>query len=1036
MKSSLLVSRIVRAVETDGGVGDGASLADAYAEAVRAVNRRLEGVQAALDAKQGSDAVRLLEDEPRLLDEAGTLDFFQLPEWQDLCSRSGWAVPERVDQALLERVLEVAGSAAMVEPALKMYRRAMRTHDEALTLQSLRSLAASDKSADWAKELRQAESAAQRRILEAFRKAKSAGDDAGMAQAAESLLDAKWSAPPEENLLREPLAFRREKDEARKKKEQAEDLDLLKKLSDDWKRERAESLLRHLDALALSGLPVPAEHEAAVVEVRARCEKEAAEAEAEARWRATVEQLHIAVAQGDPDEIRSVLASPEFLDRPPDEELQTRAEMAVAQAEDARRRKARLLVSCLVLVLLGVLLLAGKVYTQKQFDARCAAESSRLAQLAAAPRAHETLKNALEKLESEEPKVRRDPRIRTFETKLAEIETARNARLAEATGLFERLDAEQASDWPGDEEENRSTIEKLRGLLLPEDDELAKKLASCELSFQRTYSARHANSRTLAERELEPLVSDVEKATANCRTEFPSAVRLATVAECRKRADSWRTAYSDEAPALVPKLDAALAELDAAAKRMDEAAQATNELATAKDFESFLHARESLSSGFTDYRGVGTMGELSVSVDLFRRMMEGGLPGQRQHETDGGESAEAAWKEVKDVVDSFRGDNYWYSSYGVCDQKKVYAYYPGRPQISKEKTPIGTWNWKVQGNGLLNVINLQIENSITITLQSSETLDSKLTEVSSELRVAIDYFNNHYGDQEEFCRELYSRLKLLLKAAKGDSYPVESVDLGMERTRTGATRKFRPKSYLEQELSDSVFLKPGRFPAYARVQIMEQYIQWLETLGAFPESPPGPGNWRGRLADLAAIITIDEVENGLVWTCLADRRVLSRNKQCAEFLNKLPDDLFDQIQNARKFNEKLKEVSNWKAAFAGSFAFRPEKPDVLVPAILPEVAVDHPLYVLRKEGGNTLLRKALVPSRKNPGSWALAPGAKEIVKQGDPLFEVRRDGKASDPELDVAALLKNAPKGSERLFSKTSFWIELPEKKSEKPEAK
>ena len=103
---------------------------------------------------------------------------------------------------------------------------------------------------------------------------------------------------------------------------------------------------------------------------------------------------------------------------------------------------------------------------------------------------------------------------------------------------------------------------------------------------------------------------------------------------------------------------------------------------------------------------------------------------------------------------------------------------------------------------------------------------------------------------------------------------------------------------------------------------------------------------------------------------------------------------------------------------------------------LPDVSVDHPLYVLRKEGGNTLLRKALVPSKKNPGSWALASGAKELVRQGEPLFEVCRDGRAFDPEPVVAGFLKNAPKGRERLFSRTSFWIELPEKKDEKPEAK
>lgn len=1036
MKSAVIVSRIIRAVETDGGVGDGAALADAYAEAVRAVNRRLEGVQAAFDAKQGSDAVRLLEAEPRLLDEAGTLDFFQLPEWQELCSRSGWSVPERVDQALLERVLEVAGSAAMVEPALKMYRRAMRTHDEELTLQSLRSLAASDKSSDWGKELRQVEGVVQRKILDAFRKAKAANDEAGMMQATEALLDGKWSAPPEETLLREPTAFRREKDEARKKKEQAEDLDLLKKLSADWKRERAESLLHHLDALALAGLAIPAESEDAVAAVRERCEKEAAEAEAEARWRAAVEQLHVAVAQGDPDEIRSVLASPEFLDRPPDEELQTRAEMTVAQAEDAHRRKVRLLVSCLVLVLLGVLLLAGKVYAQKQFDARCAAESARLAQLAAAPRAHETLKTALDKMENEEPKVRRDPRIKAFETKLAEIETARNARLAEVGGLFERLDAEQASDWPGDEEENRSTIEKLRGLLLPEDDELAKKLASCELSFQRTYAARHADLRTRAEEELEPLVADVEKAAATCRTEFPKGALVETVEDCRKRVAAWRTSYSDEAPALVPKLDVALAELDAAAKRMGEAAQATNELAEARDVDSFLRARESLTLNYGDYSGVGTLSEAPFEASGIRIMMEGGLPGQRRFGSLGNDDAEEVFAGVIGEAASFREADSWYSLYGIGDDQKVYAYHVGRPETKTDRTSTGVFVGNIRGNGILNAENLQKDDSWSFKLSSRDSWDAKLTSVSSELHDVVDFANQCGSDRNKFCSWLLARLKMHLKAAKGDSFPAEIERIGFQKTSTGGYQKTRTKTYLEQESSDSIYIKHGRFPAYARTQIMNQYLEWLETLGEMPEQIPGPAGWRGRLSDLAALISVDEVDDALVWTCLADPRVKTRNKQCAEFLNKLPDDLFDQIQNIRKFDAKLQEVVNWKASFAGAFAFRPEKPEIIVPSILPDVSVDHPLYVLRKEGGNTLLRKALVPSKKNPGSWALASGAKELVRQGEPLFEVCRDGRAFDPEPVVAGFLKNAPKGSERLFSRTSFWIELPETKSEKPEAK
>ena len=80
MKSMILISRIARVLETDGTVGDGASLAEEYSEAVRKANSRLEAVQTAIDTKQISDAVRMMEDSPSLLDEVSTLDFRQLAD--------------------------------------------------------------------------------------------------------------------------------------------------------------------------------------------------------------------------------------------------------------------------------------------------------------------------------------------------------------------------------------------------------------------------------------------------------------------------------------------------------------------------------------------------------------------------------------------------------------------------------------------------------------------------------------------------------------------------------------------------------------------------------------------------------------------------------------------------------------------------------------------------------------------------------------------------------------------------------------------
>ena len=66
MELKLLMSRIVAAVNR-GDAPDGAALATEYNAAVGAVTARLEAVQTAVHAGQTSEALRIMEDEPRLL---------------------------------------------------------------------------------------------------------------------------------------------------------------------------------------------------------------------------------------------------------------------------------------------------------------------------------------------------------------------------------------------------------------------------------------------------------------------------------------------------------------------------------------------------------------------------------------------------------------------------------------------------------------------------------------------------------------------------------------------------------------------------------------------------------------------------------------------------------------------------------------------------------------------------------------------------------------------------------------------------------
>ena len=105
MRSNVLISRICRLIETAGSSGNDSALAEEDASAVAKANARLESVIAAVDAKSISDAIRLISEDPPLLEEVSTLDFFQLQDWDSLCDMNGWRIPPKI--GLLETMRKV-----------------------------------------------------------------------------------------------------------------------------------------------------------------------------------------------------------------------------------------------------------------------------------------------------------------------------------------------------------------------------------------------------------------------------------------------------------------------------------------------------------------------------------------------------------------------------------------------------------------------------------------------------------------------------------------------------------------------------------------------------------------------------------------------------------------------------------------------------------------------------------------------------------------------------------------------------------------
>ena len=255
MRSSILISRISRLVETAGSSGGGAELAHAYADAVRKANARMEAVVAASEAKGASDAVRILSEDPPLIEEVSTLDFFQLSDWENLCDTNGWEIPPKIDKILTERVVEIGEKKDAIAPFLAMYKKAVRVDNVRLAVKSLRRLADIDKSQDWKKNLKQSERQLQNLIVSEFQKAESDDDRERLAQ---ELLGGVWSEGIVAPGVDEIRSFRERREAEAREQTGAENLAILKRCRDEkWDRKLAFSMVQSVDALTEKGWQMP-----------------------------------------------------------------------------------------------------------------------------------------------------------------------------------------------------------------------------------------------------------------------------------------------------------------------------------------------------------------------------------------------------------------------------------------------------------------------------------------------------------------------------------------------------------------------------------------------------------------------------------------------------------------------------------------------------------------------------------------------------------------------------------------------------------
>jgi len=1005
MRSSILISRISRLVETAGSSGNGSALAHDYAEAVRKANARLEAVVAAAEAKGVSDAIRLISEDPPLLEEVSTLDFFQLPDWENLCDMNGWEVPPKIDKTLTERVVEIGENKDAIAPFLAMYKKAVRVNNVRLAVKSLRRLAEIDHSQDWNGNLRQSERQLQELIVSDFR---AAGSDEDRDRLAQELLDAAWNEGLVTKGADEIRSYREKREAERRAQLGAEDLAILKRCRDErWDLKLAFSMVQAIDALVEKGWQVPEEEKLILADCRARCAREFEAEEAVRRWKEVNEQLHMAIQQEDCAAIRDALSLPEFLDRDPEGDLLNQARDVLDHAEAARRRKTLQIATFSFLGVLAVLGVSGWWLRQKMFVRRCGDEAKVLAYLEKKAkeepcRSIGLMSARLEKLKKEDPEVYADPNVGVFDGRLKSMiatNLARTNRIEAALSVLERL---KESGWKEADSDGSVSgrIAQVEAELVKEDADYHSRMLSVKNDWLAYTDKIEKNNKDRAAKFQTTLVSHLGTISERLTKELARAELNKEVENCQASLEEWRKVHREFAEDLDAALTEAEKKFNSAVESQSAYKEALGKLMSASDAITALEARDNLVEYYGNYPEVKSLAPLDIGVDEVKDILDGKSVALQQFidSMKNGISSEDFANFLDENVKIISEAPEYYSLFALMSDGdptgKIVAVAKGKPQKSK---PSYETQWKIEcPGGMLTFAKREVVRE----LKSSKKVVEEEMPSSSEIKRIVDLANRSGLSQFQFEKELLRLIDGHIKEAHQAKY----VD-------NEAVRVARANPY------------KGWMSAYRRVQLVVWYMRWLkEDLKLMPSGDMQFDRWYRRADDLSQNITIEGVDEGLAWLCIWHDRIKERNASCAKFLSELPKDFVARYQKAQADQGKKHEVAGWKVSFAGLVKFDPldpnyvKNPNAIAPAA-KGVANDHPLYVLRKVSGRATLVKAFERGKELP--WRMCA---EVVnnggyKFGEPLYHVFVGGRFVDVGEELEKLFGKDGASGIPLFS-------------------
>jgi hypothetical protein len=934
MNSALLVSKIQRLLDTDGQCGDGAAIAGDYVAAVNRVNRRLNTCMTYLAEAQHSEAIRIAEESPAILDECATLSFVQFQAWQELCRESGWPTAESINEYSIEKLNAVYASASALEPLLKLYRKAVRSQDPMLVIRCLRRIITMDKgNQTWRQDLASFETRYLVALKEQFKQATAAQDKETLFRIAEEIETGGWIAPIDGTLLVGISDMRKADQKASWNVQFSENITLLHDAYVTKDFDKTQKYLANVQGMEKQGFVIPPPAKAVLEEMSEWCATLALEKAKETARRKLSVDLHKAIELADEHQIRSLLSSPEFLEISPDEDLTRRARITLQRFEFKRSQRRTQICSLIAFALVAVTAAGGFKYKQFLHTANRNALVQRL-ELAYSQENEEALQAIFQEIKTSDPKLYADGVVKIWEQKRSDLAQQTALKRQSFDHLSDELQSMADTRFANcDKDSVKSKLAEAKQVQPKNDLARGAKLAKIVASFFESCEAETKNAEQTAEKKLEPILSQSTEIQQQLQAEKLTDTLKNRVGQLKKSFADWQNSYSNQFPLQEVRCKSSAAALANAEQEAQSVFDQLKQIESAKTIEDWMSSRDTLVKYCASYPEVKPL--MGLMKNPYKEAVDGTLSvfrltterAKKYEWAASNEKLEAVCTDIKEYAD-------------VDSQTKMYGIYTRGGTLKGSKVfslkvptikPAAKGATGVEITGMLFLPNRNMDGFTDEKVPAAVSVDFALMP-------HCKYFN-----------------RLIEKASEPPETALAMVSFLLEESQ---------KILGDAELTN-----------VKRVQLLHVYYGYIATLANISVDPDF-AELTKTLQRLGKPLPI-AADSSISWLFTEQKDVQDREKECAAFL-KQNDDFVDRIKKTLCIQAIAAAMASQQVTFVGSAKLEGNNLFVFAGAR----ASCNSVFALRMEDDSFKLRHVLQVT----GDTVALASKDTVLLPGEPLF--------------------------------------------------